>query len=115
MRSVSDNTMQRDIQCFIRTYCQSRHNSNAVVVEESFDCPLVELNLISELPESKGYEFQRGEKETLPVEIFTATSGGFLGFHFSEREALTVLGTDVRAVKSRTNLQIRRRRNGYLP
>ena len=28
MRSVSDNTMQRDIQCFIRTYCQSHHNRN---------------------------------------------------------------------------------------
>ena len=88
MRSVSDNTLQRDIQCFIRTYCQSRHNPNAAVVEESFDCPLVELNLITELPESKGYEFQRGEKETLPVEVFTATLLAFWDVRFLERDAL---------------------------
>ncbi|MYC77098.1 DUF4007 family protein [Candidatus Poribacteria bacterium] len=86
MRSISDNTLQRDVNCFIRTYCQSRHT--AAVVEESFDCPLVELNLIAELPESNGYEFQRGAKETLPVEIFTATLIAFWDLRFSERGAL---------------------------
>ena len=39
LRTVSDNTFQRDVNCFIRTYCQSRHNHG--VVEESFDSPLV--------------------------------------------------------------------------
>ena len=65
MQPVSDNTLQRDVNCFIRTYCQSRHTSTAAVVEESFDCPLVELNLIAELPENNGYEFQRGEKKDI--------------------------------------------------
>lgn len=86
-RSISPNTLQRDIQCFIRTYCQSRHA--AAVAEESFDCPLVELNLITELPEGAGYEFQRGAKETLPVEVFTATLVAFWNVRFSEREALS--------------------------
>ena len=67
MRSVSANTLQRDVNCFIRTYCQSRHSDG--VVEETFDCPLVELNLIAELPDGEGYEFQRGDKETLPIEV----------------------------------------------
>ena len=67
MRPVSDNTLRRDVNCFIRTYCQSRHSDS--VVEETFDCPLVELNLIAELPDSDGYEFQRGSKETLPIEV----------------------------------------------
>ena len=69
MRPVSDNTLQRDVNCFIRTYCQSRDSQ--ALHEETFDCPLTELNLIAELPESNGYEFQRGDKETLPIEIVT--------------------------------------------
>ena len=86
MRSISDTTLQRDIHCFIRTYCQSR--PTAVVIEESFDCPLVELNLITELPDNIGYEFQRGKRETLPIQIFTATLVAFWAACFSEREAL---------------------------
>ena len=85
-RLASDSTLQRDVHCFIRTYCQSRHTTT--VVEESFDCPLVELNLISELPESKGYEFQRGEKETLPVEFVAATLIALWDAHFSDRNEL---------------------------
>ena len=82
MRPASESTLQRDIQCFIRTYCHSRHTT--AVLEESFDCPLVELNLIAELPESdNGYEFQRGEKETLPVEMFAATLSGLCGLPVS--------------------------------
>ena len=86
MRPVSDNTLQRDVNCFIRTYCQSRHT--AAIVEESFDCPLVELNLIAELPNGDGYEFQRGEKETLPIEIVVATLVAFWDASFSERDAM---------------------------
>ena len=126
MRDVSDNTLHRDVNCFIRTYCQSRHSNSAIVtekrfdhrfgevptvqadlysdstsaivtekrfdhrfgevptvqadlysdstvVEETFDCPLVELNLIAELPDSDSYEFQRGDKETLPIEVVAWT------------------------------------------
>lgn len=91
MRPVSDNTLQRDVNCFIRTYCQSRDNSNNVLTEESFDCPLVELNLIAELPESNTstYEFQRGDKETLPIEVVTWTLDTFWKNYFSGREALS--------------------------
>ena len=85
-RPASENTLQRDIQCFIRTYCHSRHTTT--VLEESFDCPLVELNLITELPESDRYEFQRGDKETLPPQVFAATLVAFWTARFSERDAL---------------------------
>ena len=88
MRPVSDNTLQRDVNCFIRTYCHSRHNANVAVAEETFDCPLVELNLIAELPEGDGYEFQRGEKETLPIEIVVATLVAFWDTSFSERDTM---------------------------
>ena len=85
-RSASDNTLQRDVHCFIRTYCQSRHTT--AIVEESFDCPLVELNLITELPEGNGYEFQRGEKETLPIEVFAAILIAFWDVRFSATDAM---------------------------
>ncbi len=75
MRTVSENTLQRDVNCFIRTYCQARHTE--AVVEETFDCPLVELNLIAELPDGNGYEFQRGSKETLPIEVVAWTLDTF--------------------------------------
>ena len=84
---ISDNTLQRDVNCFIRTYCQSRHTT--VVLEESFNCPLVELNLIVELPENNGYEFQRGEKKTLPIEIVAWTLISLWNNRFPQREALS--------------------------
>ena len=87
MRPVSENTLQRDVNCFIRTYCQSRHSDT--VIEETFDCPLVELNLIAELPDSSGYEFQRGDKETLPIEVVTWALDTFWKSHFSWRESLS--------------------------
>ena len=88
MRPVSDNTLQRDVNCFIRTYCHSRHSANAAIAEETFDCPLVELNLIAELPNSNRYEFQRGEKETLPIEHVGAVLIAFWDSRFPEREAM---------------------------
>lgn len=87
MRPVSDNTLQRDVNCFIRTYCQSRYSDG--VVEETFDCPLVELNLIAELPDGGGYEFQRGSKETLPIEVVVWTLDAFWKSQFFRREALS--------------------------
>lgn len=88
MRPVSDTTLQRDVNCFIRTYCHSRHSANAAIAEETFDCPLVELNLIAELPNSNRYEFQRGEKETLPIEHVGAVLIAFWDSRFPEREAM---------------------------
>lgn len=61
-------TLKRDIDTFLRTYVAS----NAIArraVEDSFDCPLVELGLIREL-DGNLYQFVRGPKPTLPAEIF---------------------------------------------
>lgn len=86
IRPVSPNTLQRDVNCFIRTYCQS-HQKTAIV-EESFDCPLVELNLMHRLSDSEDYEFQRGKKDTLPVEIFTKILIDFWRTKYNERDSL---------------------------
>ena len=87
MKRISDNTLQRDVNCFIRTYCSSHHSDG--VVEETFDCPLVELNLIAELSESNGYEFQRGAKETLPIEVVAWALDKFWESDFSRSNTLS--------------------------
>lgn len=87
MRPVSENTLTRDFNCFIRTYCQSRRTET--LAEETFDCPLVELNLIAELPDNNGYEFQRGSKETLPIEIVAWALNTFWNRRPVRRESLS--------------------------
>lgn len=68
VRAVSEQALRRDIDCCLRTYVHSRHRIGAVT-EETFDCPLTELNLITELEDGKTYQFRRGEQKTLPNEI----------------------------------------------
>ena len=46
-------------------------------MEDTFDCPLVELALISNSPDGNTYRFQRGPKSSLPIEIFAAALSEF--------------------------------------
>ena len=68
---ISENSIKRDIDCFFRTYVPSRL-TKTTMIEDTFDCPLVELNLISDSPDGNAYRFHRGPKPSLPIEIFTA-------------------------------------------
>ena len=47
------------------------------MIEDTFDCPLVELNLISNSPDGNTYQFHRGPKPSLPAEIFAAALSEF--------------------------------------
>lgn len=69
LRPASDNTLSRDIDVCIRTYVHSR-NGKGAISEDSLDCPLTELDLVTELEDGKTYQFKRGEQKTLPNEIF---------------------------------------------
>ncbi len=68
-KPISDNSLKRDIDCFARTYVHSR-NSKSSVIEDTLDCPLVDLRLIGELADGKTFQFQRGPQVSLPDEIF---------------------------------------------
>jgi hypothetical protein len=68
-KTVSENTLKRDIDCFLRTYVVSRQTKGSVS-EDSLDCPLTDLRLITELDDGKTYQFERGSKDSLPDEIF---------------------------------------------
>lgn len=69
LKPASEKTLSRDIDVCIRTYVHSRQGKNAIS-EDTLDCPLNELNIITELEDGKTYQFRRGEQPTLPLEVF---------------------------------------------
>jgi hypothetical protein len=65
---VTIASLHRDIEIFLRTYLPS-HATRDLPIEDTFDCPLVELDLLKEV-ERGTYQFSRGRKLSLPDEIF---------------------------------------------
>ena len=85
---ISENSIKRDIDCFFRTYVPSRLTKTPIM-EDTFDCPLIELNLISDSTDGNTYRFHRGPKPSLPIEIFAAALSEFWDARFSENSTLT--------------------------
>ena len=85
---ISENSIKRDIDCFFRTYVPSRLTKTPIM-EDTFDCPLVELGLISDSTDGNTYRFHRGPKPSLPIEIFAAALSEFWDARFSENSTLT--------------------------
>jgi hypothetical protein len=72
-KRISPSSLKRDIDCFLRTYVPTRQ-SQAAVIEDSLDCPLVELNLVREAGDRHTFQFSRGPQPDLPTGIlFYAT------------------------------------------
>lgn len=65
---VKDNTISRDIDCFIRTYLPPKKGKSSHP-EETFSCPLNELELLKQLRDGESYQFNIGPKSSLPAEI----------------------------------------------
>ena len=63
-------SMERDVDCFLRSYVSARGKSKQAVLEETFDCPLQELNLIQQTPDSDVHRFVIGPKPSLPAPVF---------------------------------------------
>lgn len=66
---VAPTTLQRDVECFIRTYVPARA-SRTLPLEETLDCPLVELELVRESRQRGNFVLQRGPHDLLPTAIF---------------------------------------------
>ncbi|HAM43746.1 MAG TPA: DUF4007 domain-containing protein [Propionibacteriaceae bacterium] len=60
-------SVRRDVDVFVRTYVLSRCSEGAVY-EDSFDCPLAELELLEEV--DGVYRLRRGPKPSLPEAVF---------------------------------------------
>jgi hypothetical protein len=67
-KQIASSSIQRDIDCFLRTYVASRQ-SQGVVLEDTLDCPLVELNLIQEAGDRQTFQFNRGPQPELPTGV----------------------------------------------
>ena len=76
--NISENTIKRDIDCFIRTYVPSKSNVR-IVLEDSFNNPLNELGLITTSSSKDYYRFNIGFKDSLPPLIFGFALIQFMG------------------------------------
>ena len=83
----SENTLIRDVNCFIRTYLPPQQSKRAGV-EDTLDCPLTELRLITQVENGESYSFARGPHNTLPNAIFAYALARFWDQYAKERRTL---------------------------
>lgn len=62
---VTESSVKRDVDVFVRTYVPSRSGRSATAMEESYDCPLVELGIMRE-DDSGTLSFVVGPHPSLP-------------------------------------------------
>lgn len=68
-KEIAADTVERDIDCFLRTYVPSDPDKR-LSREELLDCPLTELGLIRRSGNPNSYAFHRGRQDSLPDAIF---------------------------------------------
>lgn len=81
-------TLARDVEVFLRTYVPARA-TRSVAVEDTLDCPLVELHLLREDPTERRYEFVRGPKPSLDNATLGFALLEFWGRVAPERDSLS--------------------------
>lgn len=88
-KRIAENSIKRDVDCFLRTYVHSRL-TKSTILEDTFNCPLVELNLISDSSDEMTFQFHRGPKDSLPTEVFAAALSQFWDSNFDDRNSLAL-------------------------
>ncbi len=87
---VNESSLNRDIDCLLRTYLPVRNGTRAQVAEETFDCPLQELGLIQASPDGEFFRFAIGPKSSLPAHVFVFALDGFFNRTKADRNTLSV-------------------------
>lgn len=67
---LSESVIARDTDCLIRSYAAGANGKKQVSPEESFDCPLLQLDLVQPSPDGELYRFAIGPKPTLSAAVF---------------------------------------------
>jgi len=67
---IKESVAARDIDCFLRTYVALPRAKVLATPEETFCCPLLELNLIQTSLDGELYRFGIGRKPTLCAAVF---------------------------------------------
>lgn len=76
---TTQGTIDREIDCCVRTYVPAMRGVSILAGDESFDCPLVDLGLLRFLPADNIYRFSVGPKPTLATPVFGYALLAFLG------------------------------------
>ena len=74
MKQVAATTLKRDVDCFIHTYSV---RASAGPLENSLECPLTELALLSSVNQRTEYQLTRGHRPTLTSSVFAYATGQF--------------------------------------
>lgn len=85
---AAENTIRRDVACFIRTYVAHSAPGNASY-EESLDSPLTELGLIRPNGRRDEFRFVRGPKPSLGPGVFCYAVTDFWNRYFSNANTLS--------------------------
>lgn len=88
-KQVAESSLKRDVEVFLRTYVLSRQ-SRGDIAEDSIDCPLIELGLITQPTGSQTYRFRRGPQQTLPDGILLYGVLSFWGAFAPNAETLAI-------------------------
>jgi hypothetical protein len=64
-KQVAESSVRRDVEVFLRTYVPSRAGRGEIA-EDTLDCPLTDLSLITQPGDGRSYRFQRGTQRALP-------------------------------------------------
>jgi hypothetical protein len=67
-KRIAPSSLKRDVDCFLRTYVPSRQ-TQGTVLEDTLDCPLVELNLVREAGDRQTFQYVRGPQSDLPTGV----------------------------------------------
>lgn len=67
---LSESVIARDTDCLIRSYAAGANGKKQANPEESFDCPLLQLDLVQPSPDGELYRFAIGPKPTLSAAVF---------------------------------------------
>lgn len=87
---TTDGTIEREVDCCIRTYVPSIRSKPGVISEESLDCPLAELDIIRYVVDDNVYRFNIGNKPSLPVGVFGYALLQYLPAIVTSRRTLSV-------------------------
>lgn len=86
---LSQTTVRRDVECFVRTYLAKSQSAKGLH-EENLESPLAELSLVNPMGVGGGFQFRRGPKPTLPDEVFLYGLVGFWQALYPKRREFSV-------------------------
>jgi hypothetical protein len=88
-KNIAESSLRKDISCVLRMYVES-DQEDINFIEDSIDCPFVELGLIYQPSNSNYYRFRVGKKSNLPAEIIVATCLEYASWVSDEETTISI-------------------------